>query len=69
MITQNCISACIRNAVRGAYSIEITDREGNVKIYEDLTSDYKKLTRIVDLINAGEISPIHIDDIIDDLLG
>lgn len=69
MITLNCINACVKDAPRGRFSVEITDGEGNVKLYEDLTSDLAALTRIVDLINAGDVSPIHIEDIIDDLLG
>lgn len=40
---------------------------GNRKIY-DLSPDREKVENFIDVLNRLEVSPIHLDDVIDDFL-
>ena len=68
MITKNCIRAKIQSSSGSIFSLEIIDGEGNSKIYKDLTGDILSLAHFVNLINEGNVSPLHIEEMIEDFL-
>ena len=39
------------------------------KEYSDITKDYKALSDLKNKINRANVSPLHIDDIIEDFIG
>ena len=68
MITKNYVQTEIKFTSGERYSLRVTDAEGNCKIYNDLTKDITALQRFANLINKGNVSPIHIDELIEDFL-
>lgn len=68
MITKNYVHAETVCEPNGMFSIKITYGEGKSEIYKSLTGDTVSLSRFVNLINEGEVSPLHIDDLIEDFL-
>ena len=52
-----------------ALSLKIYDGEGRERIYRDITRDIEALEGFVHAINRGEVSPIHIDELVEDFLG
>ena len=51
------------------WSIKISDEEGNLyRYFADISSRYELLFKIKEYFDAGDISPLHIDDIICDIL-
>ncbi|MBQ8409127.1 MAG: hypothetical protein IJY39_09730 [Clostridia bacterium] len=53
---------------RGWYSLRTEMGTGERKLYRDLTQDRRKIEELCARINKGRVSPIHIDDIIEDFL-
>ena len=68
MIT-SCIQAEVLVSYRGILSLKIIDGEGREKIYRDVSRDIEALNRFADAINHGGVSPIHIDELVEDFLG
>ena len=68
MITKNFVQAKIKSESRGLFSLEVTDAEGKKKVYEDLTGDFLALVHFTNMINEGNVSPLHIEDMIEDFL-
>ena len=54
---------------KNGYGLFIICGADNVKTYPDLSSDLPMLCAFSDKINQGEVSPLHIDEIIEDMLG
>lgn len=53
----------------GILSLRIRDGEGREKIYRDITRDTEALKGFVHAINCGEVSDVHIDELVEDFLG
>lgn len=51
------------------YGLFIICGEGISKTYPDVSHDLEMLCEFSDKINQGGVSPLHIDDIIEDMLG
>ena len=51
------------------YGLFIISGEGRGRVYPDLSCSPAFLCELADKINQGEVSPLHIDDIIEDVLG
>ena len=51
------------------YGLFVISDVGKSRVYPDLSSDLGALCAFSDKINQGELSPLHIDDIIEDMLG
>ncbi len=62
-IEQNLFDENIGNYI--TYGIEIT--EGN-KIIDDVSCDKEKANKIIKLLNKHQVSPIHIYEIIENLI-
>ena len=54
---------------RNGYGLFIICGEGISKTYPDVSCDLDLICRFSDKINQGMVSPLHIDDIIEDMLG
>ncbi len=54
---------------KGGYGLFIISGDGRGKTYPDLSSDLASLCAFADKINEGDVSPLHIYDIIEDMLG
>ena len=52
----------------GMYGIEVDLVDSQAK-YSSITSDRDEIEKIVKLINNGDVSICHIDDVIEDILG
>ena len=50
------------------YSLSVRSRDGAEKIYNDLTRDRERIEQLAAKINKGQVSSLHIDDIVDDFL-
>lgn len=50
------------------YGLFIIGECGRSRTYPDITTDFEKLCTFSDKLNDGEVSPLHIDDIIEDML-
>ena len=68
MIT-SYIRAEVSASYNGILSLKIIDGEGRERIYRDVTRDIEALNRFADAINRGEVSPVHIDELVEDFLG
>ena len=53
---------------RDGYGLFIIRQDGKSKTYPDISRDLKALCAFSDKINDGHVSPLHIDDIIEDML-
>ena len=53
---------------RNGYGLFIICGEGSGKTYPDISRDPQKLFAFSDKLNESEVSPLHIDDIIEDML-
>ncbi|MBQ3012091.1 MAG: hypothetical protein IJD74_00955 [Clostridia bacterium] len=60
------ISAKITTCEDGSFGIVVEGEEKT--FYRSLCRDRAKVERLVRLINSGEVSRLHIDDIIEDFL-
>lgn len=68
MIT-SYIKAEVLISCDGILSLKMYDGEGRERIYRDVTRDIEALEGFVCAINRGEVSPIHIDELVEDFLG
>lgn len=68
MLTKSLI-AKIKISENKMYSVVVSDKDGKTTVYKELSSDEKAVRRFVDAINRGDVSPIHIDDMIEDIIG
>jgi hypothetical protein len=50
-------------------SLKIYEGAGRERIYPDITRDILSLEEFVRAINLGEVSPLHIDELVEDFLG
>ena len=62
------VTARVVKTNRG-YGLFIISGDGKGKTYPNLTSDLALLCDFADKINEGEVSPLHVYDIIEDMLG
>ena len=53
----------------GTLSLKTRDGEGREKLYRDIANDIAPLNRFADAINRGGVSPLHIDELVEDFLG
>ncbi len=68
MLTKS-LSAKIKISENKMYSVEVSDKNGKTTVYKEISSDEKAIRCFVDAINRGDVSPIHIDELIEDILG
>ena len=68
-MTTSYIKAEILISCDGILSLKVYDGEGREKIYRDVAGDLESLQGFVSAINRGEVSPIHIDELVEDFLG
>ncbi len=61
------VSAKLTVCENGSFGIAV-EHDGEERFYRDVSRDRKKVERLVRLINSGEVSRFHIDDIIEDFL-
>lgn len=62
-------SMYLEPGVDGAWSIKILDGEGNLyRYFASVSTNYELLHKMKEYFDAGDISPMHIDDIICDIL-
>lgn len=52
----------------GMFGVEIENEKTTLKVYKYITSRHDRILHLADAINRGEVSPLHIEDIIDDFL-
>jgi hypothetical protein len=52
----------------GGFGIE-ADLGGEISKYPSITRDRERIDAIVRLINSGDVSVLHIDEVIEDILG
>lgn len=62
-------TAKIKDDKNGYYSIIISDGEGKSFEYSNVTRDLCSLETLARIINAGEVSRIHIEEILEDIIG
>ncbi len=62
-------AAKIKAEENGFYSIIISCSKGNTIEYSDVTQNLAQLEALARLINAGEVSRIHIEEILEDIIG
>jgi hypothetical protein len=53
---------------REGYGLLVHIDGGESRLYPDLTSDYVRICVFSDLLNHGNVSSLHIDDMIEDFL-
>ncbi len=53
----------------GFYGILIRFSSGHERKYEDVTTDLALLEKLVGLINEGQVSALHVDELIEDIIG
>ena len=68
-MTTSYIKAEILISCDGILSLKIYDGDGSEKVYPDITCDIEALKGFVCAINRGRVSPIHIDELVEDFLG
>lgn len=51
------------------YGLFIICGQGMTKIYPDISHDFALICEFSDKINQGKVSALHIDDVIEDMLG
>ena len=68
-MTTSYIKAEILISCDGILSLKIYDGEGREKVYPDITCDVEALKDFAGAINRGDVSPIHIDELVEDFLG
>lgn len=68
MLTKS-LSAKIKISKNGMYSVEVSDENGKMTAYKEISSDKKVIQRFVDAINRGDVSPLHINEMIEDIIG
>ena len=66
---KNFVTAKILITKENNLSLEIASGEGRIAIYSEITDDIEKLTRFAEAINEGDVSPIHIEELIEDFIG
>ena len=70
--TIEAYTGCVTSRVvktHNGYGLFIICGEGVSKTYPDISCDLGALCEFSDKINQGMVSPLHIDDIIEDMLG
>lgn len=68
MLTKS-LSAKIKISKNRMYSVEVSDEAGKTTVYKEISSDKKIIQRFVDAINRGDVSPLHINEMIEDIIG
>lgn len=68
-MTCTTMTAEIMISKNGFFGIAIRTNNIGVRMYEDVTRDIASLEKLAKLINAGQVSQIHIDELIDDIIG
>lgn len=68
MLTKSLI-AKIKISENRMYSVVVSDEDGKTTVYKELSSDEEAIRRFVDAINRGDVSQVHIDEMIEDIIG
>ena len=68
-MTTSYIKAEMLVSGEGIISLKTYDGEGRERVYRDITRDIKALAHFVDAINRGDVSLVHIDELVEDFLG
>ena len=63
-----CVTAELKATEKG-YGIIARAPDGSTAVYSDISRSREVAEDIADKINRGGVSPLHIDDIIEDLIG
>lgn len=51
-----------------SYGIDVVENEAVLRSVKDITTDEARLSGLVDLCNKLQLSPVHLDDVIEDFL-
>ena len=66
---RNCYVKCrVEQGNEDWYSLRVLIGKHEEKLYSDLTNDLGRLEDLSDRINRGSVSPIHVEDILEDFL-
>ena len=68
-MTNTVCFAKIKAEKNGFYSMIVSNEEGESREYCEVTRDPAPLEALSRLINAGEVSRIHIEEILEDIIG
>ena len=68
MKRDNCVTCRTERGSEGWYSLRVLIGKREERLYSDLTRDLDLLEDLADRINRGRVSPIHIEDILEDFL-
>jgi hypothetical protein len=52
----------------GWYSLIVNCGDNDERVFHQLTRDFEKISKFSEDINNGDVSALHIDDIIEDFL-
>lgn len=52
-----------------SYGLELCLPDGERRIINDVTCDENKISEISNIINRCDVSSLHVDDVIEDLIG
>ncbi len=65
----SCYRMEIEKGAKGMWSMKICDEEGNLyRYFASVSANKDLLDKIKEYFDKGDISPLHIDDIICDIL-
>ena len=67
-MTGICVKTVIIKEENGWYSLLVNSEQGKECIYRELTRDLVAICELSEKINRGNLSPIHIEDVIEDFL-
>lgn len=67
-MTQSKIKCRVIDCGNGMFGIAIENGKTVLKVYKYITSSYDRIQYLADVIDSGEVSSLHIEDIIDDFL-
>ena len=66
---RGCYVMCrIEQGSEDWYSLRVLIGKREERLYSDLTRDLDRLEKLSDRINRGRVSPVHIEDILEDFL-
>ena len=52
-----------------AYGISITLPDGRIEVYSDVTQNRTAMQEFIEKVNRGNVSQVHIEELIEDFIG
>ena len=56
----------IENKKIKTYGIMVTNQFVPIKVFKDISTDYRAIRKLVKRLNDGKVELVHVDDIIED---